>query len=244
MRLARAALCGHPLAALLAGSWLATPVPLASAAAPLAAAPSAAVPSAAAPSAAAPRPQPQRPIVIDAAFSHVDYKTNTVVFRNVVVSQGGTRVTAERARAAGVGFTDSRWTFEGQVLIALQPQGTLRSDQAVVQFRDDGIAGGTATGKPAIFEFQPTDARATVRGRADRIVYDAQSDSVQLSGDARVSDGPNVEVSGPLLVYNIRDEQLQGASPGERRRLHITVAPQSSPHEGSATRSGDGRRKP
>ena len=37
-------------------------------------------------------------ITLDAASSEVDYKTNTVLFRDLSITQGETRVTAERAR--------------------------------------------------------------------------------------------------------------------------------------------------
>ena len=37
------------------------------------------------------------------------------------------------------------------------------------------------------------------------------------------------EISGPALVYSIRDEQLQGPSPGNGGRMHITVTPKNQP---------------
>jgi lipopolysaccharide transport protein LptA len=206
------------VAVLLGGGCLISVAPPASAAAPH--------PAAAAPQA------PQSPIAIDAVFSRVDYETNTVEFKDVDVSQGDTRVTAERAYAMGVGFTNSRWTFEGTVIITLKPQGTLRSDQAVVLFSNSGITEATATGKPAQFEQQRMDSGRPVRGRADQIVYNAKQHSVQLSGGAYVSDG-RVDVSAPVLVYNVRDEQLEGVSKGER--VHMTVAPPGSPKKGEGT---------
>jgi lipopolysaccharide transport protein LptA len=150
-----------------------------------------------------------------------------VEFKDVDVSQGDTRVTAKRAYATGVGFANSRWTFEGTVIIVLKPQGTLRSDQAVVQFRNSGITQATATGKPAQFEQQRMDSGRPVRGHADQIVYNAGQHSVQLSGGAYVSDG-RVQISAPVLVYNVRDEQLQAVSRGER--VHMTSPP--PPHQG------------
>jgi lipopolysaccharide transport protein LptA len=202
------------VAVLLGGGWLTFVAPPVYAAAPH--------PGAAAPQA------PQPPIVIGAAFSRVDYKTNTVEFKDVDVTQGDTRVTAKRAHATGVGFSDSRWTFEGTVVIVLKPQGTLRSDQAVVQFRSSGITQATATGKPAQFEQQRMDSDHPVRGHADQIVYYAKQHSVQLSGSAWVSDG-KMEISGPVLVYNIRDEQLQAESRGES--VHMTVATSALPKD-------------
>src|SRR6516225_9256855 len=85
----------------------------AAAAAQVGSAPAAA---AAAPVAAAlAQPSRQLPITVDAASSEVDYRTNTVVFSQVVISQGAMRVQADHAHASGLNFANSRWTFEGHV---------------------------------------------------------------------------------------------------------------------------------
>ncbi|MGH8220706.1 MAG: LptA/OstA family protein [Steroidobacteraceae bacterium] len=176
-------------------------------------------------SASRPR-EPQPPIAINAGFSRVDYNNDTVVFRNIVVSQGEMRLRAERAHASGVGFANSQWTFEDQVVIDLAPRGTVRCDRAVVTFHDNRITSATATGKPAQFEQHRAHSRAAgAHGRADRIVYDAKDDSVRLSGNASFSDARGLDVTGPLLEYDIRNERLQAASPGGRRGVHITVSP-------------------
>jgi len=175
----------------------------------------------------------QPPIVIDAGFSRVDYTSNTVIFRNIVVSQGDTRLTAARARASGVGFANSQWTFEDDVVIDLAPRGSLRCDQAVVTFRDNRVTGARASGKPAQFEQRSSGSRRPAHGSADQIVYDAKDDSVRLSGGAHFSDSRGFDVSGPTLVYDIRAEQLQAASSGGGRSVHIVV--------GSGVRSRGGK---
>lgn len=187
------------------------------------------------------RPQagPQEsPIVINAGFSRVDYTHNTVVFRNIVVSQGETRLTADHARATGVGFANSQWTFEDGVVIELVPRGTLRCDRAVVTFRDNRISGATATGKPAQFEQRGSNSKRSAHGSAERIVYDAKSDSVRLSGNARFADARGLEVSGPVLEYDIRNERLQAGSAGEGRGVHITVTPETLSRKGQSHAGG------
>src|SRR5690242_10979978 len=62
-------------------------------------------------------PARQLPITVDAASSEVDYRTNTVVFSQVVISQGAMRVQADHAHASGLNFANSRWTFDGNVRI-------------------------------------------------------------------------------------------------------------------------------
>ena len=193
----------------------------------LAAAP-APMPAAAA-SAAAARPAHAVPITVDAASSEVDYRTNMVVFSQVVISQGAMRVQADHAHASGLNFANSRWTFDGHVRIDAEPRGSLRSDQAVVEFRDNRILRATANGKPAEFEQPRGDSQQMARGHADEIVYDVSEGTVRLSNDAWLSDGVN-EISGPLLVYNIRAQRVQAATqPGSDQRVHITISPQSAP---------------
>src|SRR5215831_752810 len=174
-------------------------------------------------------PGRQLPITVDAASSEVDYRTNTVVFSEVVISQGAMRVQADHAHASGLNFGNSRWTFEGHVRIDADPRGSLRADQAVVEFRDNRIVRATASGKPAEFEQPRPDSQQMARGRADEIVYDVNEGTVRLTDNAWLSDGTN-EISGPLLVYNIRAQRVQAATQsGTDQRVHIVIQPQGTP---------------
>ena len=169
----------------------------------------------------------EQPINLDAASSEVDYKTNTVVFKDVVISQCAMRVAAEHARATGLNFANSRWTFDGNVRIDADQRGSIRSDAAVVDFKDNHIARATVTGKPA--EFQQQREGVLARGHADEIVYDVNEQTVRLSKDAWLSDGQG-EMKGPLLVYNIRAQTIKAESvPGDSGRIRITIDPNSKP---------------
>jgi lipopolysaccharide transport protein LptA len=162
-------------------------------------------------------------IVVNSVFSNIDYGTNTADFTDIVVSQGDTRLAAERASATGVGFTNSEWTFAGRVEITLEPRGTVHADRAILQFRDGELTQVTAIGSPAYFEQRRTDSRRPAHGHADRIIYDPKQDTVRLDGRAQISLERDVEISSPVFVYNVRDERLQTDSPGERRGVHGTV---------------------
>jgi lipopolysaccharide transport protein LptA len=175
----------------------------------------------------------QQPITVDAASSQVDYRTNTVLFTQVVITQGATRVQADRARATGLDFANSRWQFSGHVRIDAEQHGSLRSDEAVVEFRDNRIARATATGKPAEFEQPRPETQQTAHGHADQIVYDVSDGTVRLSDEAWVSDGQN-EMSAPMLVYNIRTQSMQGTGTPGGQRVHITITPHSTAPPGKA----------
>ena len=174
-----------------------------------------------------PRPSKDaRTLPIDVASSKVDYKGDTVVFQNVVITQGDTKVEADRAQARGLdNFDNSHWTFDGNVRIYGEQHGSLKSDEAVVEFRNKYIARAIVTGNPAEFEQKRTDSDEVARGHAREIVYDVTDGTVRLSDDAWLSDGHN-QISGPELVYNIREQRVQAAAkPGTDDKVHIVIDP-------------------
>jgi lipopolysaccharide transport protein LptA len=166
-------------------------------------------------------------IFLDAASSEVDYKKNTVQFQDIVISQGDIKVEAHHAEAeaTGLNFKTGVWTFSGDVRIHVEKRGNLRSDQAVIDFKDSQIVKATVTGKPAQFEQQRAGTDQLARGHAGEIVYEPTDGVVRLSNDAWISDGRN-EIRGPLLVYNIRQEHVEAVTqPGTDARVHITIVP-------------------
>jgi lipopolysaccharide transport protein LptA len=169
----------------------------------------------------------QQNISLDASSSEVDYKKNTVKFKDIVISQGDIKVEANRAEAeaTGLNFKTGNWTFNGDVRIHVEKRGNLRSDQAVIEFRDSQIVKATITGKPAQFEQQRPASDLMARGHAGEIIYQPIEGVVRLADDAWLSDGKN-EIRGPLLVYNIRQQHVEAVTkPGGEDRVHITIAP-------------------
>jgi lipopolysaccharide export system protein LptA len=183
------------------------------------------------------------PIKVDAASSEVDYKTNTLVFKDVTITQGTTRVQADRAHATGLEFANSKWSFDGNVRITAEPRGNLRSDTAVVEFRDNHIARATITGKPAQFEQKRPDTGQMAQGRANQIVYDMDAGTVVLSDDAWLSNAGK-EISAPVLTYNVKEQNVKATTtPDTDQRIHITIggtdasgaaAPKPDPGKGPA----------
>lgn len=165
-----------------------------------------------------------RKLPINVDSSHVDYKGDTVIFKDVVITQGDTKVQADHAHATGLeDFENSHWTFEGNVRINGEQQGSLRSDQAVVEFRNKAIAKATATGSPAEFEQKRADTNEIARGHAHEIIYNVTDGTVRLSNDAWLCDGHN-QISGSELTYNIREQRVQAESePGTDRPVHIVL---------------------
>lgn len=182
------------------------------------------------------------PVQVEAGGSQMDFHTKEVVLKKPVISQGNMRVSADNARATGLNFANSKWNFEGNVHIDGEQRGNLRADQAVVEFKDGHIARATVTGKPAEFEQKRANSDAIAHGHADEIVYDLGDGTIRLKDDAWLCDGQN-QISGPLIVYNIREQSLGAAgAPGAGdQRVHINIAP---PHGAKADSSGCEPEKP
>lgn len=177
-----------------------------------------------------------RKLPIDVVASKIDSKGDSVVLQDVVITQGETKVQADHAHATGLDdFDNSHWTFEGNVRINGEQHGSLKSDQAVVEFRNKYLSKATITGSPAEFEQQRTDTDEMARGHARQIVYNVGDGTVRLSDDAWLSDGHN-SISGPELVYNIREQRVQAATePGSDHKVHIVIDPNAN---------GDPNKKP
>jgi lipopolysaccharide transport protein LptA len=164
------------------------------------------------------------PINLEAASSDFDYRNNTLLFRRVKITQGPLTVEAQEASATGLEFVNSQWTLKGQVRITLS-DGKLASDTATVSFKDNQIVRAQVLGTPAVFEQRLEKSGQLAQGRAGSIEYDVRNGTVQLAGDAWLSDGQN-EIRGTTLVYDIGRQRV-AANPGatEPGGVRITINP-------------------
>ena len=165
------------------------------------------------------------PILVNSVVANMDEANNTAEFTTISVTQGNTRLTADRASAAGVGFQNSQWTFTGRVMIISQTRGSLWADRAILEYRNGELAQVTATGSPAHFEERRTDSQPAQHGQADEITYDAKQDTVRFHGHARMFDRQSNEITAPMFVYHVRSHTLQAISENGTPAVHITTRP-------------------
>ncbi len=179
-----------------------------------------------------PRPSKDQPIDLVAASSDFDYKRNTLLFRQVRITQGPLEVEAREATATGLNFQNSDWTLAGDVRITL-PDGKLSSTDARVTFRDNKIARAEIRGSPAEFEQVVAETKQLARGHANSIDYDVQAGTVRLTGDAWLTDGDNV-IRGDTLIYDIARQRV-AANPGgtDPGGVRITINPRSQDKAGN-----------
>jgi lipopolysaccharide transport protein LptA len=172
--------------------------------------------------AAQPPPTSREPLVIDSVVATIDDTTNTADFTTISVTQGGARITAERAHAMDVGSKNSRWTFTGRVMITSE-QRSLWADKAIVVYRDGALDQIVATGAPARFEQRRTEGAD--HGQAEEITYEAKQATVRLRGNPQISMASGLDMNAPMFLYQVRDGRLQGYSDNGSRAVHIITKP-------------------
>lgn len=156
------------------------------------------------------------PIQLKASSLDFDSQKGVVEYGAVLITQGEIRISADRAVTTGVDFDDSKWQFSGAVRITT-PESAIASDTAEVKFAGGEIQSAAVAGGPATFE-QKRDADLA-QGRARRIDYDLKRGTVELSGDAWLSDG-KTEITGEKLVYSTVNQRVVS-----QKQVLITIQP-------------------
>jgi len=171
--------------------------------------------------AAAQEPE-QLPIQVKASSSDFDYQNGVLKFNAITITQGETRITADRAVASGLDFQESSWEFTGNVRIST-PESAIASETARVRFAGGEIETASVTGNPATFEQRRKEGHA--QGRANHIDYDLKRGAVEFAGEAWLSDG-KTEVTGATLVYSTVNQRVVSREP-----VVITIQPGESAAE-------------
>lgn len=121
-------------------------------------------------------------------------------------------------------------TFEGNVQLS---QGTMmiRGDKVIVTQDKDGVRHGTAIGQPASFRQKREGSDDYIEGIAERIEYDAQNETVDLFGAARMKRNQD-EVRGDHISYSAKTEIFQASSAQGKRvdgsskdRVRVIIQP-------------------
>lgn len=165
------------------------------------------------------------PITMDADRSELDLRQNRSIFHGLRITQGATRIEAERAEtSAGTDFTDSSWRFIGDVQIDVGAS-QIRGEAAELRFVNHQLVSARVNGAPATFlDIDDVSGRRT-NGSANSFYYDLESGRVTFEGAARVEDGEN-EVAGSVLVYALEDQRV--LFEGDRtsgEKVRITIQP-------------------
>jgi lipopolysaccharide transport protein LptA len=103
-----------------------------------------------------------------------------------------------------------------------QSNTTLRADRLIVNMdKNHKIDAAHATGKPAIFNYNPQDSARAISAKAQTIIYHPKNQTVELIGQAQASQNHNT-ISGGHILYDITNGHLISDA-GDSGRTTITL---------------------
>jgi lipopolysaccharide transport protein LptA len=172
------------------------------------------------------------PITWESGPLDVDYKTHLMHMRGgVKISEGDISITADEAQASNPDSSNSHWVLIGKVHVRSESRGDLQGDRATVEIVQGELASAVVTGSPAQFEQTRSQSDRLVKGHAATIDYEVPAGTIQLTGDAWLSDAQNDnELRDAAIIYNIRAKSLAsgGNVPGGGR-VHLKIQPKADP---------------
>ena len=90
----------------------------------------------------------------------------------------------------------------------------VEADRMVIEYDGDRVVRVTAEGRPARYRRQDGPGAAPVQADAERIVYDAVEERVELTGSAYLAQAPN-EFRGETIHYDIRQGRIDAEGDGD-----------------------------
>lgn len=126
-------------------------------------------------------------------------------------------------------------TYRGNVIIT---QGTLRitGDKVTIYTNDAGaLQRAVSVGQPATYKQRPDNKPEDVQARALTMEYFADRDTVVLTEEAHLWQGPNTFTS-KKITYDVANDRVDAGKESGGDRVRITIQPERK--DGSAGSNG------
>lgn len=115
--------------------------------------------------------------------------------------------------------------YKGNVIIT-QGSLTLKGELVDISHPNNQLTTVIATGNPANFKRYSQVDQAWIKGKAQKIEYNAVDKTVLLVGDAMVEQPGEHTIKGPKLFYDMDKQTLQAQSTEtEKQRISVTLNP-------------------
>ncbi len=166
-------------------------------------------------------------IDLQAASSTYDRDSGHLVFKEVTISQGDMSVSANLAEATELEFENAAWIFTGNVQITTR-EALISGEKAVIHFQDHRLVRASVSGRPATINWESSENDEAIVGQANELIYNRESGTLSLVGEAVLSSGIS-EISGSTLLYDFNAEQVvAGSLDDESRGVRITITPEET----------------
>lgn len=173
------------------------------------------------------------PISLDAESSSLDQINNTVIFRDLEITQGDLKIRADEAVASSLDFERSEWRFSGHVKLTFD-SASIEADSAEINFEAHSLLVAELRGHPAIFQDLSATREQPIRGGANYLSYDNVAQTLRMTEGAWLSEGPN-QFTACDLIYDLEREQITSGSSECGEPVVITILPPANGTESDSS---------
>jgi lipopolysaccharide transport protein LptA len=157
----------------------------------------------------------------------LDLKSNRSVCTNVGISNDEISIRAAQGTTDETSFETSEWQFTGGVTITFE-SARLTADRARFVFRDNALILGELIGDPVEITDYIEEQRAEVRGTAETILFDNESQVAELMGQATLALGANA-YTGCDLIYHLAEKTFNSGS--SDCGVRVTIFPEEDTND-------------
>jgi len=119
-------------------------------------------------------------------------------------------------------------TYSGNVVIN-RGSTQLSGDKVVIYHPNKKFEKAIATGKQAKFKRYLPEEDSWVNGRANEIIYNLNTETAVLTGNAYVNQQTKNSIAAPKIVYNLKTESLSANRQNtEQERIRMIFTPQNN----------------
>jgi len=113
-------------------------------------------------------------------------------------------------------------TYKGNVELT-QGSIVIKADKVTVTQRQNETDQIEAVGKPVTFQQDTEDGKGTIKGRAKKTEYSANSEIINMIGDAVLTQGQDTFKSDRIIYDRARAVVKAGASAKGKERVKVTI---------------------
>ncbi|MDX1796138.1 MAG: lipopolysaccharide transport periplasmic protein LptA [Hydrogenovibrio sp.] len=123
--------------------------------------------------------------------------------------------------------------YTGNVIIT-QGTTTITGDKVTLHHPNRKVSTAIVVGTPATFRRYIPDEKNWVNGKADKITYTASKRTVLLEGNAQVVQEGKNSISGPEILYNVKEKTLFAkGNKKEQKRIKMIFTPDNEQEKDS-----------
>jgi lipopolysaccharide transport protein LptA len=162
----------------------------------------------------------------------LDLQSNRSVCRQVSITNGSVRISADESTASETNFDNSEWQLDGNIRFTFDTT-SMEADHASFRFVRNEAVYTELSGAPVVLEDFLAEENVEIRATAEKVSYDKEAGTARLVGEATLRRGDR-EFLACDVTYNFKDKRWDSQSSACGGVRMIIPGRQGAPAGGSS----------